>query len=151
MLLYYILLVLLLLLLISVIAYMIIARRFRAGVFIENGDTADAAGMLNLELADLTAVTDTDPLVLHEHSRSRKLYGGFIITCAYKATGTVTFTAHDGTTEIGTKTCTFDSTNTDVVEVVTLKWKADKVTDAHDIKFRCSDIVQVLRVDYYYY
>lgn len=151
MLLYYILLGLLLLLLVSVIAYMIIARRYRAGVFIENVDTAAVAGMTNLELADLTATTDTDRLVLHEHSRSRKLYGGFVITCAYKATGTVTFTAHDGTTVVGTKTHTFDSTNDDVVEVVTLKWEADKVTGAHDIKFRCSDIVQVLRVDYYYY
>ena len=160
--LYSLLLLILLVLISSMIAYMIIGRRYRSGVFIENV-TADAAGagenvqtgdagMVALQLLTLTAATNTDPLVINEDSKTRKLYGGFIIQCSQSGTNaTVTFTAKDGTADIGSEAHTFESTSANVVETVKLEWEAPKTTATHDIRFQCNLAVDILRVDFYYY
>lgn len=153
--LYYALLILLFILICSLISYSIISRRYTYGTYLISNNDNDAGAFI-YALSPLPAGVPASAfgppgnLVMKEHSRTRKLYGGFYVQCS-SATKNVKFTVTDGTNDIGTHDHEFNSTNTDIYETVLVKWNAPETTDPHEITIQANVDIQLFKIDYYYY
>ena len=152
--LYYALLILLFILICSLISYSIISRRYTYGTYYISHTNA---GVRSFSYALLGVAGDVSiedftggNLVMKEHSRTRKLYGGFYVQCS-STTKNVKFTVTDGTNDIGTHDHEFNSTNTDIYETVLVKWNAPETTNAHEITIQADVNILYLKIDYYYY
>lgn len=134
------------------LAYVIIYSKYQYGVYINTLGGNEVVALEAGHGLDAATALNGNSLVLHEHSRSRKIEGGFIVRCACNGTDqTVTFTVSDGGAEIGREVHTFNSTNNDVIENVVVKFTAPKTTGAHSITITSVNTIRLLEAHYYYY
>jgi len=132
------------------LAYSIIYSKYQYGVYIPTITNTEGHELTNVTLGD--ADVASHPLVLYEHSRKRKIEGGFIVRCGCNGTNkTVIFTVSDDGAEMGREVHTFNSTNNDVIENVVVKFTALKTTGTHSIKITSDNSIELLEAHYYYY